>query len=66
MTNFLVGEEIVIIFLYANLVNILSRGLLSLFAEGIQSLTTSSPPPATHSLLMCGFQLWSPTGLVLF
>ena len=45
MTNFLVGEEIVIIFLYANLVNILSRGLLSLFAEGIQSLITSSPPP---------------------
>ena len=44
MTDFLVGEEIVIIFLYATLVNILSRGLLSLFAEGIQSLITSSPP----------------------
>ena len=46
MTDFLVGEERVIIFLSATLVSILSRNLLSLFAEGIQNLITSSPLPS--------------------
>ena len=65
MTDFLVGEERVIIFLSATLVSILSRNLLSLFAEVIQNLITSSPLPY-HSLLMCGFQLQSPNRSCVF